>query len=88
MLDNGTGYMKAGITGADAPSVHFPSCVGAPKRLFRGKDAKERDYHWPQLMRESPGDVLVGEKAATTAQLKLNFPLSDGDVSDWDAMEL
>jgi len=32
IIDNGSGMMKAGIAGDDAPSVVFPSVVGVPKQ--------------------------------------------------------
>lgn len=31
IIDNGTGLVKAGLAGDDAPSCCFPSCVGRPK---------------------------------------------------------
>ena len=32
IIDNGSGMMKAGVAGDDAPSVVFPSIVGEPKQ--------------------------------------------------------
>lgn len=31
IIDNGSGMMKAGFAGEEAPSVVFPSIVGRPK---------------------------------------------------------
>lgn len=31
ILDNGTGMMKAGFAGEEAPEAVFPACVGVPK---------------------------------------------------------
>ena len=31
VIDNGTGNLKAGFSGEDAPSVCFPAVVGYPK---------------------------------------------------------
>jgi len=31
VIDNGTGMIKAGISGEDAPRVIFPSVIGKPK---------------------------------------------------------
>lgn len=31
IIDNGSGMMKAGIAGEEAPSATFPSIVGRPK---------------------------------------------------------
>jgi actin-related protein len=32
IIDNGSGMMKAGIAGEEAPSAVFPSIVGRPKQ--------------------------------------------------------
>jgi len=31
VIDNGTGMIKAGIAGEEAPRVNFPTLVGYPK---------------------------------------------------------
>ena len=31
VIDNGSGMMKAGFSGEDAPMAYFPSVVGVPK---------------------------------------------------------
>lgn len=31
VIDNGTGYIKAGLAGEDAPSHCIPSLIGRPK---------------------------------------------------------
>ena len=31
VIDNGSGYMKAGFAGDDAPKCKFPTIVGLPK---------------------------------------------------------
>ena len=31
VIDNGTGMIKAGIAGDEAPKVYFPTVVGYPK---------------------------------------------------------
>ena len=31
VIDNGSGMIKAGIAGDDAPRTYFPSIVGRPK---------------------------------------------------------
>jgi len=31
IIDNGSGMIKAGIAGDDAPRTYFPSIVGRPK---------------------------------------------------------
>eukprot|EP00658_Telonema_sp_P-2_P061295 TRINITY_DN50008_c0_g1_i1.p1 TRINITY_DN50008_c0_g1~~TRINITY_DN50008_c0_g1_i1.p1 ORF type:complete len:400 (+),score=83.54 TRINITY_DN50008_c0_g1_i1:64-1263(+) len=82
ILDNGTGYLKAGLQGDEAPSVHSPSCVGLPKRLLRGKSANTA------LKEASSEQISIGTTALEKQGLHLNFPLDCGEVSDWDAMEI
>ena len=31
IIDNGTGYCKAGLSGEEGPRAVFPACVGYPK---------------------------------------------------------
>ena len=42
VIDNGSGMIKAGIAGDDAPRTYFPSIVGRPKLpdIMVGIDAK------------------------------------------------
>ena len=42
VIDNGSGMMKAGIAGDDAPRTYFPSIFGRPKMpwIMVGIDAK------------------------------------------------
>lgn len=76
VLDNGTGNMKAGLSGDDAPSCVFPSCIGVPKRRRGQQKAASSD------------EFYVGEAAqAKRGVLKLSFPMEAGIVEDWDAME-
>ena len=48
IIDNGTGYFKAGISGEEGPRAVFPSCVGHPKysmekkEFFVGADAEAK----------------------------------------------
>merc|ERR1711998_250786 len=74
IVDNGSGMMKAGLSGEDAPKVTFSSCVGYP----RHKSAlvgTEKEYY-------------VGEEAqAKRGVLLLKYPLDHGIVNNWDDME-
>ena len=42
IIDNGSGMIKGGIAGDDAPRTYFPSIVGTPKLpgIMVGIDAK------------------------------------------------
>ena len=75
IIDNGTGYCKAGLSGEEGPRAVFPACVGYPKYAagMVGGDKKE---------------FFVGADAeAKRGVLKLNYPIEHGVVNNWDDME-
>jgi centractin len=75
VLDNGSGTIRAGFAGEDAPKCYFPSYVGRPKHLRVLAGALE-------------GDVFIGQKAQELrGLLKIRYPLEHGIVTDWDDME-
>ncbi|GJP40591.1 hypothetical protein CLOM_g254 [Closterium sp. NIES-68] len=71
VCDNGSGTMKAGLAGEDAPRAVFPTIVGRPKDMsgsyekpLVGLDAKEKR------------GILI-----------LEHPIEQGIVTSWDGME-
>ena len=75
IIDNGTGYCKAGLSGEEGPRAVFPACVGYQKYAsgMVGGDKKE---------------FFVGADAeAKWGVLKLNYPIEHGVVNNWDDME-
>ena len=75
IIDNGTGYIKAGLSIDEGPRTVFPSCVGYPKYQ---EVIHKTDYK----------DFYVGNDAIyKKAVLKLNYPMEHGVVNNWDDME-
>jgi len=75
VIDNGSGNIKAGVAGDDAPRAVFPSVVAYPKydEAMVGMGHKES---------------LVGDEAqGMRGVMKLNYPISHGIVTNWDDME-
>lgn len=76
IIDNGSGYTKAGFAGEEGPSAVFKAVVGRPKleKAMLGTDEQE---------------VFVGTAACEKKGiLSLKYPIDEGIVTNWDDMEL
>jgi actin-related protein len=75
VCDNGSGMVKAGFAGDDAPRSVFPSIVGRPKQEQAMLGAAKKDYY-------------IGDDAqAKRGILLIRYPIEHGIVTAWDDME-
>lgn len=75
IIDNGSGIVKGGLSGDEAPRSIFPNVVGKPKNqaIVVGADNKE---------------CYLGKEAQTKkGVLKLSYPIEHGVIKDWQDME-
>ena len=75
VIDNGSGLVKAGFSGEEAPRSVFPSIVGRPKvpGIMVGTEKK---------------DVLIGQEAQEKRGiLVMKHPIEQGVINNWDDME-
>lgn len=75
IIDNGSGYIKAGFAGEDIPNLVFPSYVGRPKYKKVMAGAVE-------------GNIFVGNKAEEyRGLLRVSYPINHGIIENWNDME-
>jgi len=75
VIDNGSGNIKAGLSGDDAPKSVFPSVVAYPK-------------YEAAMVSMGHKETLVGDAAqGMRGVMKLNYPIDHGIVNNWDDME-
>ena len=74
VIDNGSGMVKAGFAGDDAPSAVFPSIIGRPRHHCAMVGVKKESF--------------IGDEAqAHRGMLALRYPIEHGIVTNWDDME-
>ena len=75
VCDNGSGMVKCGFSGEDAPRVVFPSIIGIPR--------------YKQVMAGvGQSDVYIGDLALSKSGIcTLHYPIEHGIVTNWDDME-
>jgi len=75
VIDNGSGMVKAGFSGEEAPRDVFPSCVGRPRNASALQGVTHNEFY-------------IGEEAlAKKGVLNITNPIKSGKVEDWADME-
>jgi actin-related protein len=75
VIDNGSGFIKAGFSGEEAPRSVFPSVVGRTKvqGIMIGSEKK---------------DIFIGQEAEEKRSvLNIKHPIEHGIITNWDDME-
>lgn len=76
VMDNGSGMMKAGFAGEEAPQAVFPAAVARPKGNLQ------------QMHGVAGKSEYIGEEAmAKKGICEINYPIDSGIVSSWEDME-
>jgi len=75
VIDCGSGKMKVGFAGDDAPRTDFPTIVGTLKQQFQAKLAGNKQWY-------------IGDEAQSKlGTLNVVYPLQHGVCQQWDHME-
>ena len=72
VIDFGSGFVKAGFAGNDAPSLIFPTVVGKPHRHIKSA--------------AGGSDILIGEAAQANPEVIPTYPIERSVVKNWQNM--
>ena len=76
IIDNGTGFCKAGLSGEQKPKVEIPACIGYPKYANWRVGTDKKNF-------------FVGSDAeAIKGVLNINNPIENGVVNNWEDIEI
>ena len=86
VIDNGTGFVKAGFSGQDLPRLIIPTVVG--EKVEKPDPAMQANNAANDLQEERKsyafGNAALQQKDTHT----LFYPIERGIVKDWDKMQL
>ena len=75
VIDNGTGYMKGGFSGENAPRAVFPTLIGTPKEN--------------KLLTDKNIPRIIGQEALEKIGMaNVRNPIEKGVIKDWEDMEI
>ena len=74
VIDNGSGFIKAGFSGESGPRYHFPTIVGHTKveGVYVSNEKKE--------------SIIGNEAQQKFGILDINYPIQEGKIINWDEM--
>ncbi|KAK8854294.1 actin [Tritrichomonas musculus] len=75
IIDNGSGTIKAGISGESEPQFHFSTTVGVAKYPVVLTADTHRDYY------------ISNQDFAKAGVLNISYPIHHGIINDWDGIE-
>lgn len=85
IIDNGSRYIKCGLSGEERPRAVFPSCVAYPDKI----GSHSLGFACLDLLRFGGNQLFFGENAEDKSSpfYRVNYPIENRVVKDWDDME-
>ena len=90
VIDNGTGFIKAGFSGQDLPRISIPQVVGEyiepPPDEAAMQGATQADLQEEKKPTYAFGNAALLNRALARDEHKLFEPIKRGIIEDWDYM--
>lgn len=91
IIDNGSGYIKAGLATGDSPSLVLPSLIGKPKYLnsiyYQDELKPFRKNQKRRLFRQKQFNVFGEQASATLGLYNLTRPIVRGNILEVGDLE-